>query len=138
MSKRRLRNSIDEATQTSFSEHEEETHWTGEFFEAMSDRDSVHGSASAEASDEEGNCEFHEDGEVATAREAVNRATATLEAMPANPAVPTGADPTAMLMAQMLHTMQLQNAQSQLHCSMLRQDWMTSFNSKGSSCSWRS
>ena len=62
MSKRRLRNSIDEATQTSFSEHEEETHWTEEFFDTMSDRDSVHGSASAEASDEDGNAGFHEDG----------------------------------------------------------------------------
>jgi len=91
MSKRRLRNSIDEATQTSFSEHEEEKHWTEEFFDTMSDRDSVHGSASAEASDEEGNADFHEDGEVATAREAVNRATAALEAMPANPAVPDAA-----------------------------------------------
>jgi len=122
MSKRRLRNSIDEATQTSFSEHEEEKHWTEELFDTMSDRDSVHGSASAEASDEEGNADFHEDGEVATAREAVNRATAALEAMPANPAVPTGADPTAMLMAQMLHTMQLQNAQSQLQYAQARLD----------------
>ncbi len=90
-----------------FSDLKGEKHWTEEFSDTMSLRDNDHSSAREDASDEESNAEFHEDGEVATAREAVNRATASLTAMPAIPAIPTCADPTAMLMEQMLHTMQL-------------------------------
>ena len=87
----------------------------------MSDTDNDHLAANA-GGGEASLDDIHEDGEVTTAREAVDRASAALEAMPANPTVPPGADPTAALMAQMLHTMQMQNAQSQLQYAQARLD----------------
>jgi hypothetical protein len=118
MSKRRLRNSIDENTQTSFSSSSESDsgeHWTDKYFDTMSD----HG----EDVDALGNNEVNvdevpegnpEDEAVVTARQAVDRANAVLMAVPAAAQVAAEADATARCMAQMLHAMQLQNAQSQL------------------------
>ena len=118
MSKRRLRNSIDENTQTSFSSSSESDsgeHWTDKFFDTMSDHG---GDVDAEGNNDlnvdevpEGN---PEDEAVVTARQAVDRANAVLMAVPAAAQVAAEADATARCMAQMLHAMQLQNAQSQL------------------------
>jgi multidrug efflux pump subunit AcrA (membrane-fusion protein) len=118
MSKRRLRNSIDENTQTSFSTSEESDsgeHWTDKFFDTMSDHGEDVDAAGNNEVNNDGVPEANQDDEaVETARQAVDRANAVLMAVPAAAVVPDGADPNATLMAQMLHAMQLQNAQSQL------------------------
>ena len=99
MSKRRLRNSIDENTQTSFSSSSESDsgeHWTDKFFDTMSDHG---GDVNAEGNNDlyvdevpEGN---PEDEAVVTARHAVDRANAALMAVPAAAHVAAEADATA-------------------------------------------
>ncbi len=117
MSKRRLRNSIDESTQTSFTEPKCTNNGADEYFDSMADAwDNDGGMENAEGGRENNvNDDIpHENGEVVSAREAVDRAAEALAAIPNMAVIPNGADPTAALMAQMLHTMQLQYAQARL------------------------
>jgi len=102
MSQRRLRNSIDENTQTSFStssESDSGQHWTEKYFDTMSDledNDSVTGNN--DINDDETPGGSQDDEAVMTARRAVEQASGVLTAMPAAPEVAPEADATARCM----------------------------------------
>ncbi len=59
---------------------------------------------------------------LAAARAAVEAANNVLAALPAAPQAQQGADPTAVMLANMMHAMQLQNAQTQVYLAQARFD----------------
>ncbi len=56
------------------------------------------------------------------AQAAVDAANNVLAALPPAPQVQQGADPTAVMLANMMHAMQMQNAQTQVHLAQARLD----------------
>ena len=116
MSWRRLNNRVHEAVQTDFSDSDSDSTMEGE--DANQDID---------ANGDDPNAADHgvvvePDPALEAAQAAVEAANNALAALPAAPQVQQGADPTVVMLANMMHAMQVQNAQTQVHLAQARVD----------------
>jgi len=114
MSWRRQNNCINEAVQTDFSDSDSDSTMEGEEenqnFDANGD-DPDANLEDVEAADQ-GEVDEPDPG-LAAAQAAVEAANNALAALPAVPQAHQGADPTTVMLANMMHAMQVQNAQTQ-------------------------
>ena len=123
MSWRRQNNCINEAVQTDFSDSDSDSTMEGEDenqnFDANGD-DPDANLEDVEAADQ-GEVDEPDPG-LAAAQAAVEAANNALAALPAVPQAHQGADPTTVMLANMMHAMQVQNAQTQVYLAQARVD----------------
>jgi len=123
MSWRRLNNRVHEAVQTDFSDSDSDPTMEGEDANQNVDANGDDPNAfldDADAADQ--GVVAEQDPALEAAQAAVDAANNVLAALPPAPQVQQGADPTAVMLANMMHAMQMQNAQTQVHLAQARLD----------------
>ena len=122
MSWRRLNNRVHEAVQTDFSDSDSNPTMeedANQNLDANGDDPNAFLDA-ADAADQ--GVVAEQDPALEAAQAAVDAANNVLAALPPAPQVQQGADPTAVMLANMMHAMQMQNAQTQVHLAQARLD----------------
>ena len=113
MSWRRLNNCVHEAVQTNFSDSDSDPTMEGEDANQNVDANGDDPNAfldDADAADQ--GVVAEQDPALEAAQAAVDAANNVLAALPPAPQIQQGADPTAVMLANMMHAMQMQNAQA--------------------------
>ena len=122
MSWRRLNNRVHEAVQADFSDSDSNSTMeedANQNVDANGDDPNAFLDA-ADAADQ--GVVAEQDPTLEAAQAAVDAANNVLAALPPAPQVQQGADPTAVMLANMMHAMQMQNAQTQVHLAQARLD----------------